>query len=150
MRFTKRDEATKLVDLIRAEQQQLAGLEKKFEAIRPKWHAAQRACSELQSLVDAKPLTYRRRATCDELFIDHDALIEQELAAAIARRDQLSADLPSQIQATKDRIFSRMSRLSGALGSFIAGVIGHGLSGSRPPAVRRAAPAGITCCTQAG
>jgi hypothetical protein len=131
MRFVKRDLASKLNDVIHEEQLELAGKQKRFDAIRPKWFEADRECAESGALLNAQAATYTRAS--EPLFREHTEMLTREKEARIAKRDSLLGTLPGDITELTDRIARRLSCLSGAFGGFISGVTDHNLSGGSRP-----------------
>lgn len=131
MRLPTDDQANKLIDLIRSEQKELSGLEKKLAALKPVWQKQQRVCCDIEALRTAHDGTYTRAA--EPFFQDYAHVLKAEAEEAVARRDSLIGDIPQQILSVRDRIFRRMRALAGALNSFVGNVTSHTLDGGSRP-----------------
>jgi hypothetical protein len=123
MRLPKKDDATRLIDVIRSEQKELSGLERKLASTKPAWEKQHRLCCELGALRTAHDAVYTRPA--EVFFRQFGEALTQERDEAIAKRDSLIGDLPGQIRTLRERIYQRMSLLSSTLGSFISAVVGQ-------------------------
>ncbi len=60
MLFKKKDEATKLIELVRSEQKQLDDLNAKLESIRPKWNKLQDTIELLEAKQAGRLASYRK------------------------------------------------------------------------------------------
>lgn len=127
MRFTKRDEASKLIGIIHDEQKELANLQKRFDVIRLEWFKLDMACAKIAALLAGQAGAYTRGS--EPLFHEHSQALMREMQVRIAKRDSLLGTVPADIQALKDKIARRLSHVSGAFSSFAGVVLGHHLNG---------------------
>lgn len=117
MLFTKKEDAKKFIDTVRAEQKRHADLEKQLEATRPAWNKLQQEAERLAVLNDAAAGTYTREIHSP--FRDARAEdLQRELDSVCAQRDALTAGIFKELLELKNRIFHRLNMVAGSFGAW--------------------------------
>jgi hypothetical protein len=140
MLFKKQDNATKLIDLQKADQKRFKTLQGKLEAAKPEWMLLQEEAERLCALNDMFNATYRGFVESDQSVIRLSRTYEkffhergEELARRIEeicrKRDELTYDLTAEIEHLKRTMFNRVMIISGAFGSFCSAVTSATLNG---------------------
>lgn len=132
MRFLKKDLAKQLCEVISQEERQLTILEKKIPDLQSAWVEQQAICCRLASLFNSFDFTYQPgvNETC---FREYRESLTEELKRAVAKRDELTGDLPREIRELRERTEKRLRIVSGRFGGFISGLTSHTLSGGSTP-----------------
>jgi hypothetical protein len=139
MLFRKKDEATKLVVVIKREQQELAKLGKELASAQVKWIDAHRGCLALAACLPACPTVYT--VPSEGFCQDFEKNLVVELQTAINARDSILGDLPRQIRELRGRINGRLQVIFSAFSGWSSQINDPELSEARQRAESLTDPA---------
>lgn len=103
----------KIIELVRQDEQALAGLETALTSLAPEWELRQQECENFATAILALGNTYQQGVS-EAFFQGRDAKLRAALQESIRVRDAITGDFDKRISAAKSKLANRKASVVNA------------------------------------